>query len=284
MRRQTLLNRLRIGVGRAVSNLVIVPAVPAVLVVAIGVTGVWPPAVATAQEHAGTYSQEDIERGLAVYSVTCTTCHGPGGDRVDGVELRSGQFERAPTDEALTELIRTGIPGTAMPPGEYSDAELMGLVAYLRTMGATEVNDASVGDAARGQSVYRGKGDCARCHQIDGDGSRLGPDLSAIGRSRTAQILEHKLLDPTATLFPINRPVRVVTQDGTVFTGRRLNEDTHTVQIIDQDERLRSFEKSALRELTIMDDSTMPAFGDVLNPEEISDLVAYLLSLRGLER
>ena len=269
MRRQSLRNRLRIGV---------------LLAVAIGVIGVWPPAVVTAQEHAGTYSQEDIERGLAVYSVTCTTCHGPNGDRVDGVELRSGQFERAPTDEALTALIQTGIPGTAMPPGEYSAEELTGLVAYLRTMGRAELSDVSVGDEARGRSVYLGKGDCASCHRINGAGSRLGPDLSGVGRNRTAQILEHKLLDPTATLFPINRPVRVVSQDGTVFTGRRLNEDTHSVQIIDEDERLRSFEKSTLRELTVMNESTMPAFGGVLTPQEISDLVAYLLSLRGLER
>lgn len=276
MRRQASLNGVRIGVGSAVSALVIV--------IAIGVTGFWPLAVVSAQEHAGTYSQEDIERGLALYSVTCTTCHGPNGDVVAGAELRSGQFERAPTDEDLMELIRTGIPGTAMPPGQYSDAELMGLVAYLRTMDTAELSDASNGDLARGRSIYRDKGDCARCHRINGDGSRLGPDLSAIGTNRTAPILEQKLLDPTASLFPINRPVSVVTQDGTVFTGRRLNEDTHTVQIIDQDERLRSFEKSALRELTIMNDSTMPAFGDLLNPEEISDLVAYLLSLRGLEK
>ena len=274
MRRQASLNALRIGLGPAVGALAL----------AIGVAGVWPTAVVNAQEHAGTYSQEDIERGLELYRITCTTCHGPNGDTVAGVELRSGQFERAPTDEALAELIRTGIPGMAMPPGEYSDAELMGLVAYLRMMGTAELSDVAIGEAARGRSLYLGKGDCASCHRINGDGSRMGPDLSAIGTNRTAQILEHKLLDPTATLFPINRPVRVVTQDGTVVTGRRLNEDTHTVQIIDQNEQLRSFEKSALRELTILDDSTMPAFGEVLNPQEISDLVAYLLSLRGLER
>ena len=242
----------------------------------------FPRAGLPAQEHAGTYSQEEIALGLGLYGAVCATCHGPDGDIVAGVELRAGRFERAPTDEDLMELIRTGIPGTAMPPGQYTDAELMGLVAYLRTMGVSDPSDVAVGDAARGRSIYNGKGDCARCHRIDSQGSRLGPDLSEVGANRTAPILESKLLDPTASMFPINRPIRLVTQDGTDYSGRRMNEDTHSIQILDQDERLRSFEKSALRELSIMNESTMPAYGDLLDPEEISDLVAYLLSLRGL--
>ena len=34
-------------------------------------------------------------------------------------------------------------------------------------------------------------------------------------------------------MMPINRPVRIVTKDGRTITGRRLNEDTYTVQLID---------------------------------------------------
>ena len=239
--------------------------------------------IGAAQEHAGSYAQADIQVGLRLYSATCTTCHGPNGALVPGIDLRTGQFERAPSDQQLMRLIRTGIPGTAMPPGEYSQAELTGLVAYLRTMGEFDPSDVVVGDVERGRGVYNGKGNCASCHRVNGNGSRLGPDLSEVGASRTAGLLENALLDPTGSMFPINRPVRAVTSDGTVYEGRRINEDTFTVQLIDQNERLRSLEKSSLREFSLLTESSMPAYGALLNPQELSDVVAYLLSLRGLE-
>lgn len=239
--------------------------------------------VQAGQEHLGQYAQADIQFGLRVYSTTCTTCHGATGDGVPGIDLRVGQFARAPSDQQLSRLIRTGIPGTAMPPGEYSEPELAGLVAYLRTMGTLDLGDVVVGDGERGQAIYNGQGDCARCHRVNGQGSRVAPDLSRVGANRTAGALESSLLDPTGSMFPINRPLRVVTQDGTVYTGRRLNEDTYTVQLMDQNDRLRSLEKSTLREYTLLTTSTMPEYGDILNAQEISDVVAYLLSLRGLE-
>lgn len=239
--------------------------------------------VRAAQEHAGSYSQADIQVGLRLYSSTCTTCHGPNGDLVPGNDLRAGEFERAPSDPQLMGLIKNGIPGTAMPPGPYSDAELTGLVAYLRTMGELDPSDAVVGNVERGQALYNGKGDCSSCHRIGHNGSRLGPDLSDVGANRTAGLLETALVDPTGSMFPINRPVRVVTQAGAVYEGRRVNEDTYTVQLIDQNERLRSLEKSSLREFTVMNESPMPAYGAIFNSQELSDVVAYLLSLRGLE-
>ena len=80
---------------------------------------------------------------------------------------------------------------------------------------------------------------------------------------------------------PINRPVELVTADGTRVTGRRLNEDTYTVQLIDAEERLRSFDKADLREYTVLTESPMPSYADALSPEELADVLAYLVSLKG---
>lgn len=239
--------------------------------------------VGAAQEHAGSYAQADIQFGLRLYSNTCSTCHGENGDGVPGVNLRAGQFARAPSDQQFMRLIRTGIPGTAMPPGQYSQAELTGLVAYVRTMGELDLSDVVVGDVERGRAVYNGQADCARCHRVNGEGSRVAPDLSDIGANRTAGGLEQSLLDPTGSMFPINRPVRAVTADGTVYTGRRLNEDTHSVQLLDETGRLRSLEKATLREYAVLTTSPMPEYGDLLSAQDVSDVVAYLLTLQGLE-
>ena len=238
---------------------------------------------AAAQEHAGQYAQPDIEYGFGLYTDNCYRCHAEGGDGIAGVNLSAGQFRNADSDRELMRLIRTGMEGTAMPPGDYSQSELTALVAYLRNMRSLDPGDVTLGDADRGRALFAGRGDCASCHRVNGVGPRVAPDLSDIGRLRTAARLQASLLDPTGSMMPANRPVRAVTQDGTVITGRRINEDTYTVQLIGDDERLRSLEKSELREYTILTRSPMPSYAEIFDEQERADVLAYLLSRKGLD-
>ena len=237
---------------------------------------------AAAQDHVGQYEQADIEFGARLYNANCVRCHAESGDAIDGVDLRSGQFRRAGQDFELMRLIRTGIQGTAMPPNEFSQAELTGIVAYLRTMRDFDVSQVRLGDVTRGGSLFNAKGACATCHRINGNGPRTAPDLSDIGAIRTAATLQRTLLDPTGAMLPVNRSVRAVTSDGAVVEGRRLNEDTYTVQLIDQQERLRSLVKADLRDYAVLTTSPMPPATDVLDEQEVADVLAYLLSLKGL--
>ena len=82
-------------------------------------------------------------------------------------------------------------------------------------------------------------------------------------------------------MMPINRPVHVVTKKGKAIDGRRLNEDTYTVQMADGDGRLYSLVKSELREFKISTRSEMPSFEGKFTSAELADVVAYLLSLKG---
>jgi hypothetical protein len=82
-------------------------------------------------------------------------------------------------------------------------------------------------------------------------------------------------------MMPINRPVRIVTRDGKTIRGRRLNEDTYTVQLIDDQERLFSLDKTDIREFDVAKTSPMPPATTTLGLDEVSDVIAYLLSLRG---
>ena len=180
-------------------------------------------------------------------------------------------------------MIRDGVAGTAMIPNPYTDSELGALVAYLRNMGSVDLSAAARGDAERGRELFFGKGDCDSCHRIGGSGPRFAPDLSNVGAIRTAATLQRYLLDPNDALLPINRPVRAVTRDGTVIIGRRLNEDTFTVQLVDDRERLVSLDKRSLREFTVDAKATMPSYAAVFDETERADLVAYLLSLKGVQ-
>ena len=133
-----------------------------------------------------------------------------------------------------------------------------------------------------GRTITETKGACLDCHRINNQGSRRAPNLSEIGATRSAGSIERSLIDPDSQMWPINRPVLVVTKDGKTFDGRRLNEDTYTVQIADEAGRLISLNKSEIRRLEVSTKSTMPSYKDKLTPDELSDVVTYLLTLKGL--
>lgn len=202
------------------------------------------------------------------------------GDTVPGVNFRVG-IRRASTDEEVARIISGGIPGTGMPPTNLTEPQRRALVAYLRSMNASTGGGKAPGDAARGMAIFSGKGGCIGCHRAAGKGSYFGPDLSDIGANRKADYLERSILEPNETIAPQNRLVRIVTKQGATITGRRLNEDTHTIQLVDQKDKLLSISKSDVREYALLKTSPMPSYQGKLSAQEVADVVSYLLSLKG---
>ena len=226
------------------------------------------------------YAPTDVRNGAQLFRANCVLCHGTTGDGVPGVNLMAG-IRRAPTDEELKTLVTTGIPGTAMPATQFSQSELRMLVAYLRSMRDFQASTVISGDPTSGRALFVGKGGCTSCHRVGAQGSRVAPNLSDIGATRSAASIWGSLVSPTTSMRPLNRPVRVVTSQGDTITGRRVNEDTHSIQIMDQDENLRSLVKSDLREFSVMKTSTMPSYTSRLTERELADLVSYLVTLKG---
>src|SRR6266853_4963546 len=136
----------------------------------------------------------DVEDGGRLYRANCSICHGAQGDGVAGIDLGHGRFRRAKSDDDIAGIIKTGIPGTAMPPNTFSDFQSLTIVAYLRSIAAATNTTTSGGDPARGKAVYEGKGGCASCHRIRGVGARTGPDMSDIGNLRLAGELERSVV------------------------------------------------------------------------------------------
>lgn len=234
-----------------------------------------------AQDHAGQYEMSDVVFGAQLYAAQCVNCHGAGGDGVGGVNLRSGVIRRAATDRELQQLVTNGIRGTAMPAFKFTMAEQTGIVAYIRNMNALDAGSVKPGDARRGRAIVEGKGACLTCHTLDDKGSPVAPDLSDIGAIRSASMLERHLTNPSAQMMPINRPVTAMMKDGRSVRGRRLNEDTYSVQLMDDQGRLVSLLKSDIRDMQIGTSSSMPSYKDKLDSGELSDVIAYLLSVKG---
>jgi len=228
------------------------------------------------------YTPADVENGRRLYRANCQSCHGPNGDLQPGVDLGHGKFRRASADEEIGAIIMHGIPGTGMPAGTYTEGQALTIVAYLRTIAASSNVAVTTGDPVRGKEIFEGKGGCLNCHRVRTSGSRVGPDLTDIGVLRRTAGLQQSLIDPDAEVLSANRYYRVVTKDGQTVTGRLMNEDTFSVQLIDTKENLRSFKIADLREHAFVAKSPMPSYKDKLTPEEISDVVGYLTSLKGL--
>lgn len=229
-----------------------------------------------------------------LFAAHCAPCHGPNGDGGKGATLAVPRLHKAPDDVVLADVIIRGIPGTEMPPTRLTLAELKAMVEYVRGLGRIAPTPVP-GNAARGEKVFWGKGNCGECHAVGQRGGRSGPALSDIGARRSPAYLRTAVLDPEAgvpdnftlyrkiTFMPDNfLQVRVTTRDGRQITGVRLNEDSFSIQIRDLSDRLHSFWKSELKELhKDWGKSPMPSYKGLLTAEELQDVVAYMVSLRG---
>jgi putative heme-binding domain-containing protein len=150
------------------------------------------------------------------------------------------------------------------------------------------------GDAGRGARLYATKGGCAVCHMVRGQGGVFGPDLTDVGRRRSAAYLRRSLTDPSADVpksysawrQDVSLPenflyVRAVTRDGQEFAGVRVNEDTFSIQIRPAVGAVQSFFKADLAELhKDFGVSPMPTYSVTMTTNELDDLVAFLVSLR----
>jgi len=240
---------------------------------------------ALAQEHS--YAPSDIENGRGLYQANCLGCHGDNGDAVEGANLSTGRFRRASADEDLIRLIREGIPNTLMVrKTNLSYGDTRAIVAFLRSLPAgggmvADNREVRIGDAARGESLFFSEQTrCSACHGVNGGGNLLSPDLGNIAATRTPFTLEQSMLDPMAEVRAGQRFYQVTAANGTTDRGLLMNQDTHSVQLLNENERLASYNKSELSSHGFIS-SPMPSYLDVLSPSEVADLVAYMISLKG---
>ena len=141
-------------------------------------------------------SPTDVAQGERTFRSHCSPCHGLKGEGGRGPNLAVGIFYHGSTDADLLQNISNGIDGTEMPGMFYSPDRVWQVVAYIRSLNAAppEVSAATV---AAGEALFQGKV-CSNCHRVNGVGGRMGPDLSAIGKSRSVDHLRQSILDPNA--------------------------------------------------------------------------------------
>jgi cytochrome c oxidase cbb3-type subunit III len=217
-----------------------------------------------------------IEAGRKLFADGCGACHGADGGGGRGPNLRERVFWHPVEDQTLYTAIQKGIPGGGMPGANLPEDQAWEIVAFVRSLTAPAAESKVPGDAQAGAAVFAAKG-CAACHQVNGRGGKLGPDLSNAGAMRSLPQLREAILEPDADGAFGYRAVTAVLADGRTLEGVARNRTNYSLQLQDAAGRLHLLEMGKIRELTLAKGSPMPKdFASKLSKQELENLLAYL--------
>ena len=200
----------------------------------------------------------------------------------------TGLWTAGGTDQQIFQSIRRGLPNTLKPHSFGPEKDVAEILAYLRTLDAGSPDIQRAGNVENGDRAFGAN--CRACHQVNGRGGNLGPDLSKVGSARLRPLLAHKIRHASAYIMSVYaggyvldgyQPVTLVTRTGERVRGVKKNEDAFSIQIMDTQERLQGYLKASLREIVNDEISVMPDFGPGrISDRELDDLLAYLATLR----
>jgi putative heme-binding domain-containing protein len=134
------------------------------------------------------------------------------------------------------------------------------------------------GDTAKGKALFATV--CQGCHSVGGTGGQIGPVLNGAGALGVEALLRN-ILTPNAAMEPGYRVFRVELKDGDVLDGIRVSEDKDAIVLRRQNMEDTRIPQSTVKRAAFTKSSIMPeGLLDGLPPEQVSDLFAYLKSLK----
>lgn len=236
---------------------------------------------AMAQENPYKNDPGAVEVGRGVFRIACSPCHGIHAEGGRGPNLTLGDYSVGNRDADLYGVISKGVPYTDMRGYEAMGEEnIWRIISFLRSAATGRAAEKVPGDPASGDKLFWGKGACGQCHRVGTRGGRLGPDLSRVGRGRTAQYLRESVINPNADLTPGYGTITVVTRDGKRIVGAQRGYDNFSAQLMDAQDNYHSFLKSDVVSIDRADKSLMPdSYGKLFSKTELDDLMAYLSKL-----
>lgn len=135
---------------------------------------------------------------------------------------------------------------------------------------------AGSGNPEKGRELF--KKHCSACHQLFGEGTKLGPDLTSANRADRDFLLV-SLVDPSSVIRKEFVSVVVLTTDGRVETGLAVARDDGGLTIVTSRNERKSFSAGEIEEVRESTVSHMPdTLYRQLKPQELRDLFSWLQS------
>ena len=138
-------------------------------------------------------------------------------------------------------------------------------------------------DLVAGHNLFHATG-CAACHYFAGEGGNHGPDLTSLGNKFSANEVLEAILEPDNVISDQYSGSVVTTTSRAALLGRAVKVTHEGAEVWEvmpavADARLQRFPVADVKKVEPSKKSPMPAgLVDALNPEELRDLLAFLLS------
>jgi len=134
------------------------------------------------------------------------------------------------------------------------------------------------GNAANGKAL---SALCMACHQIGSAGGQIGPNLSGVGAMGLEAVLRN-ILTPNAAMEPGYRIYRVEMKNSDLIDAFFVSEDKNATIIRQPGLPDRRLDKKDIRSTKYIRRSLMPeGLLDALQDQQVADLLAYLITLKG---
>jgi cytochrome c oxidase cbb3-type subunit 3 len=243
-----------------------------------------------------------VAHGKAVYSISCTGCHGAdlrGGDMGGPNLLRSQVAIVDKEGEMIIPIIHGSRQSGGMPAIPMSEDDAKAVAAYIRSVMAMigrqgtppgvgkEAPSILVGDAKAGQAAFDTK--CAKCHSATGDLQGIATRISdpkmlqntwvsggGGGRRGRGAAAPPGAADARAVTATVKLP------SGETVEGRVVRIDDFLVSIRQPDDTIRTFTRTGdVPKVEVHD--PMKAHRDLLGTytdKEMHDITAYLVTLK----
>ncbi|MEX2175025.1 MAG: PVC-type heme-binding CxxCH protein [Pirellulaceae bacterium] len=120
---------------------------------------------------------------------------------------------------------------------------------------------------------------CFRCHEFEGRGDSIGPDLTNIGRTLTRERLVQSIVDPSREIAPMFTNWSILTTGGQTLTGVHVGDEVDgRIKFADQNGRIFHVHPNDIDRRQPSPQSIMPAgLAESLTAQELRDLLAFLL-------
>jgi len=141
------------------------------------------------------------------------------------------------------------------------------------------------GDLIRGRNIYqRTSIGCVSCHQINGNGGLVGPDLTSIGSFMTPNSILESILNPNADIKEGYQTVLVTKTNGDMISGVLHRKTNNSTLVRLATGEILEIPAAEIAKQDVSRRSLMPpGLTNNLHKDELKDLLAYLISL-GVEK
>lgn len=217
----------------------------------------------------------------AIFAASCASCHGLDGlgtQRAPNI-VTAARVQQLSSQQMLR-IVSDGIPAAGMPAfRSLGDEKLKSVVRYVKGLQGNVGQPSLPGDPIQGKQIFAGSGTCSSCHTVAGSGGFIAADLTSYALTHSADQIRAAIIKPDEG-NSAKGLVTATSTDGRQYQGIVRSEDNFSLQLQALDGAFYFLSKSELQRIDRTPVASMHAdYGSKLNPDQLNDIVSYLLSV-----